>query len=250
MKISPSYFVTSIAIIASLVYFSSCSPVPYANVGQNVPLLKNKGEAMLVASSSATDDASGLGIQAALAVDSSWAIMTSFYSMKNNPNTDWRGRGTYFELGAGKFKVIGNSNFAYDVFAGVGFAGIQNNDGAGSSLDINFMKPFVQGSIGLATKWLDVAFTPRLAVPFYTNHENRLSDPTQHAQAETYFDDHKSKFVFEPGFTVRGGYRGFKANLNFCVSSFSVDEAYSDVSINNLYVGLGLSALISKRYSD
>ncbi len=236
-------------IIFSTFNLTSCSPVPYGNVGQNVPLLKNKGEVHFTGNIANTDDANGVGIQAAVAVDSSWALMASFYNVKNNPNTDWNGNGRYVELGVGKYAVIGKSKWVYDVFAGIGFGGIKNDNGIGSSLNLNFAKPFVQGSIGFTTEWIELAFTPRLALPFYTSHENNLTDLEHRAQAELYFKENKTKFVFEPGITFRFGYKGIKANLNMCVSSFSLNEQYSDVSINNLYFGAGIAALISKRYN-
>jgi hypothetical protein len=211
-------------------------------------MLKHKGDVSLNGSYANTDDAHGLGLQAAVAVDSSLALMTSFYSLKNNQNTDWQGRGRYFEMGIGKYGAKRNSNFVYDVFAGVGFGRIDNNNGAGSSLSVNFAKPFVQGSVGFTTKWVEVAFTPRFALPIYTSHQNKLTDAAQHDQTEIYFKHNKNQFVFEPGITFRFGYENVKANLNFCASTFTLDEQYSDVNINNLYLGLGISALISKRY--
>lgn len=238
------------AIIFLMVYISSCSPVPYGNVGQNVPMLKNKGEVSVTANYANTDDANGLGIQGAVAVDSSLALMTSFYSLKNNRNTDWKGSGKYFELGAGKYGLMGRSKFVFDVFGGVGFGGIKNNSGTGSALDLNFVKPFVQGSIGLSGKWIEVALTSRFALPVYTNYKNSLTDSSQHAQIAAYYEENKSRFVFEPGITFRFGYKSVKANLSFCTSSFSLDEKYNDVSINNNYVSAGLAVLISKRYHD
>jgi hypothetical protein len=248
MKIPHALLFSFSLIIFSITYLSSCSPVPYGNVGQNVPMLKNKGEVSLTGSYASTDDATGVGFQAAVAADSSLALMTSFYSLNNNPTTDWNGSGRYFELGAGRYGGIGNSNFVYDIFAGVGFGGIKNDNGVGSSLNINIAKPFVQGSIGLLTKWVEVAFTSRFALPVYTNYENNLSDPDERAQAETYFKDNKSQFVFEPGFTFRFGFKAVKANFSFCTSSFRLDDDYSDVSINSNYLSAGVAVLVSKRY--
>lgn len=237
------------AVILFITYLSSCSPVPYANVGQNVPMFRNKGEVSFTGGLGSTEDAQGVGLQAAVAADSSLALIASFYSLKNNDNTDWTGSGSYIEFGAGRYGVINKSICIYDVFGGIGFGGIKNQSGS-SSLDIKFMKPFVQGSIGITSKWMDVAFTPRFALPIYTSYKNQLTDPEQRMQAEAFFKESKSQFVFEPGVTLRFGYKGVKANLGFCVSTFSLDEQYSDVSTNNTYLTAGLAFLISKRYED
>lgn len=249
MKTHAPLLLSICAIILFITYLSSCSPVPYANVGQNVPMLRNKGEVSFTGGLGSTEDAQGVGLQAAVAADSSLALMASFYSLKNNDNTDWTGSGSYIEFGAGRYGVINNSIWVYDVFGGVGFGGIKNQSGM-SSLDIKFMKPFVQGSIGLTTKWVEVAFTPRFALPIYTSHKNQLTDPEQRMQADAYFKNNKSQFVFEPGLTFRFGYKGVKGNFGLCLSSFSLDEQYSDVSVNSTYLTAGLAILISKRYAD
>lgn len=240
----------TILLVIAVIALNSCSPVPYANVGQNVPLFKTKGEVRLAGHYSSTDDAAGVGLQAAAAIDSSFAVMSSFYSLKSiGYDNDWDGDGRYFEIGLGKFKTIGHSNFMYDVFAGVGFGSIRNNNNAGSSLNVNFMKPFLQSSIGLSTPWFEVAFTPRFAVVHNTNYENNLIDPNHHNQAENYFRDNKTKFVVEPGITFRAGYKGLKANLNLSLSSYDPGDEFEESSPNTAYFGIGLTALISKRYS-
>lgn len=239
-----------VAILVVVTCLPSCSPVPYGNVGQNVPMLKHKGEVSLSGSFASTDDASGAGFQAAVAVDSSLALMGSVYSLTNNENTDWQGSGRYSELGIGRYAVIRGSDFVYDVLGGVGFGRIANKDGAGSSLNINFVKPFVQGSIGLTTKWIEVALTSRLALPVYTGHENGMTDPGDRAEAEAYFEDNKSKFVFEPGINFRFGYKNVKASLSYCTSTFSLDGKYDNISVNNNYLGAGLTVLISNRYNQ
>ncbi len=250
MKYASSFYTITIVIAAGLLNFS-CSPVPYANVGQNVPLFKTKGEVRLAGHYSTTDDAAGIGLQAAAAIDSSLAVMSSFYSLKADEYADgWDGHGRYFEIGLGKFKTIGHSNFVYDIFAGVGFGRIENHDNAGSSLNVNFMKPFVQSSIGLSTPWFELAFTPRFALVNNTNFENKLIDPVDYSQAENFFRKNKTKFVVEPGLTMRAGYKGLKANFNFSVSSYNPGAEFEESSPNIVYLGIGVSALISKRYSE
>lgn len=76
--------------------FYSCSPVPYAVIGHNTPLLQTKDEVNLNAALASTDHASGLQLQTAWAFDSSWAIISSFYTMKSEGSWDepeqWNGK--------------------------------------------------------------------------------------------------------------------------------------------------------------
>ena len=111
------------------------------------------------------------------------------------------------------------------------------------------MKPFIQSSIGLSTPWFEVALTPRLALVNNTNYENNLVDPDDRNHAENFFRENKNKFVFEPGLTVRGGYKGLKANINLSLSSYDPGDEFEESSPNTAYIGIGLTALISKRYS-
>lgn len=229
---------------------SGCSPVPYANVGLNVPMLKEKGEVNLNASYGNTDDAEGIALQAAAAVDSSLSIMASFYLLKNVSNSDWEGRGNYFEFGAGKFgKVSENGKFIYDAHLGLGFAGIKNESG-NSSLDVNFIKPFLQGSIGFNHKIIDVALTSRFAVVNFTDYTFRFDDVTYSAEATEFFKENKRKFVFEPGITVRVGYEAIRLSIQFCTSTFTVEEEFSNSNINSDYISVGLNALIGKRWNE
>src|SRR5690349_23747567 len=97
-----------ISAFVAICLISSCAPVVYAPVGQNVPLLKNKGDITFNASAASTEDAGGVGLQFASALDSSFALISSLYFMghKSEDNVDgdseWEGRGSYFEIGAGK----------------------------------------------------------------------------------------------------------------------------------------------------
>ncbi len=75
-----------ILLISTAALFSSCNPVLYSTVGQNVPLFTEKGEVTLQAGYAASfgnnTDADGVAIQAAYAVSNSIAVMGSFYSLK------------------------------------------------------------------------------------------------------------------------------------------------------------------------
>lgn len=236
----------TLPILLLILTLNGCSPVPYANVGLNVPMLKQKGEVNLNASYGTTEDAEGFALQTAAAVDSSLSIIASLYIMKNLAHTDWEGKGSYFEFGAGKFgNVSANGKFIYDAHLGLGFGSIRNESG-NSSLDVKFIKPFLQGSIGFNHKIIDVALTSRFAVVNFTDNTFRFDDVTYSAEATEFFRDNKTKFVFEPGVTVRVGYEAIRLSLQFCTSTFTVEERFSNSNINSDYFGVGLNALIGR----
>src|SRR5688572_22818447 len=166
-----TYFLISLAV--ACIGVSSCSPVLYTTVGQNVPLFKQKGEVAFSGGSAATsheDDVSsaeGFNIQAAAAIDSSLSIMCSLYSLKNmDADNDWIGKGNYFELGIGKFKQSSKSKLIGEVFCGVGFGEIKNSSTFGD-ISEHYIKPFIQPSGGFSSKIVDVAITTRVAMVFF-----------------------------------------------------------------------------------
>lgn len=238
--------------ILAITLLHSCSPVVYSTTGHVVPLFRRQGEVTLSGGYSNTNDGQGFNVQAAGAITPRWALLTSVYSMSDKSSDGWSGHGTYFEGGGGYFGSIGVSNtFIYETFAGVGFAGIRN-DYQNSSLDVNFIKPFIQPSIGVSQKWLDVAITPRFGVVSYTNHEIQTTDDNYRTAAENYFNDQKTTFVFEPGMTIRIGAKNLKLQIQYNISTFSyhAENANSNANptINNQYLGIGLHYLLSDRY--
>jgi hypothetical protein len=243
---------TSLFFFILLLPFDSCSPVVYSTTGHVVPLFREKGEATLSGGYATSNDGEGFHVQAAGAVSDKWALITSVYAMSEKSSDRWAGHGTYFEVGTGRFGSFGTNNtFIYETFAGIGFAGIKNTY-QNSSLDVNFMKPFIQPSVGISQKWLDVALTPRFGVVSYTHHDIQTSDAAYRTAAENYFADQKTTFVFEPGLTLRVGAKNLKLQLQYNISTFSYHaedaNSNSNPSINNQYVGIGLHYLLSTRY--
>lgn len=244
--------IQALSFTTFLIFAASCSPVVYSTIGQNVPLLRNKGEFSINASAASSDDGEGGGFQFAAAPDSNFAIITSFYSLKNETSDEWQGRGSYFELGAGRFGHMDPKNkiFIAEIFLGIGYGGIRNSDQNSSSrLDVRFIKPFIQPSIGISGTWYDVALTPRVAWVSYTSQLVSVDDPELRTQAEQFFDDKKNTIVFEPGFTLRLGYKSIRGQLQYNASTFSYREN-SDVNINNQFLSMGIHWLISKRFRE
>jgi hypothetical protein len=236
----------------ALLLIQSCSPVVYSTTGHVVPLFREKGEATLSGGYATSNNGEGFHVQAAGAVSDKWALLTSVYTMSEKSSDRWTGHGTYFEAGAGHFGSFGSDDvFIYETFAGIGFAGIKNTYQS-SRLDVNFIKPFIQPSIGISRKWFDVALTPRFGIVSYTSHEIQTSDAAYRAAAENFFDDQKTTFVFEPGLTLRVGAKNLKLQLQYNISTFSYhaedDNSNLNPSINNQYIGIGLHYLLSARY--
>mgnify|MGYP005754825617 CR=1 FL=1 len=227
--------------------FQSCGPVMYSNVGQNTPLFKEKGEFTGNAGfaySGPSEDAGGVGLQAAYAVSDHWAVISSFYSMGDSDPEGWRGRGSYFEIGGGYFGYNNNKRLVYELLGGVGFGSIKNNSNTENRfVDLSFTKPFIQPSIGYSVEHFEIAFTPRIGAASFGSISYNLN-PEHKESLDQWINDYDGNFFLEPGITLRGGMKNVKLHLQYVFSTFG-DEAYS----NTGFFSTGLQFLISeKRY--
>lgn len=257
MKTNLLYSALALASVA--VAISSCSPVLYSNVGQNVPLFHKKGEGalsigfMMVSGDgyaanpfNIVEDNPGLSMQFALAVDSSVAIFSSLNSLK--ANSDWNVKGSYFEAGGGLFKHNSKTHLIGELFAGIGYGVIKNSSDVDTEvINAKFIKYFIQPSGGFSTKAFDMAFTPRIGVVDYIYHSE-----TDSPLINEFFKEKKTSLVFEPGVTMRFGYKNIKIQYQMNYSTFSYkpngyDEDEFD-PVMDMYGSLSLFILISNRW--
>lgn len=233
---------------------SSCSPVLYSTTGQNVPLFRSKGEVMMNAGyftiqdndlSSYYDPENGFNAQFAAAVDSSVAIMSSVYTLKTGSDSDWKIKGSYFEAGVGVFKHNEVSKLTGELFAGIGLGSMKNSYDL-ENVDANYLKFFIQPSGGFSSKVLDMAFTPRMGLVTYTKHDSNVEDP----QVDDYFSEKKTTFVFEPGITIRMGYKNIKLQYQFNYTTFHYKGTDEFDPVSNAAGSFNVFVLISDRWKD
>jgi hypothetical protein len=242
-------------MIVMLVGITSCSPVLYSTVGQNVPLFKEKGEVSMGAGLASADNGTGLSVQLSGAVGNHVALLGSFYSLseENADDDAWSGSGSYGEFAVGAFGTLNaQGNLVYEVFGGIGSGKIEN-ERYESPTNVKFIKPFIQPSIGYTSKWFEAAFTPRIGVVSYTDHTFTWDDPTEKLMLERAFEEAKNTFVFEPGLTIRTGYKGIKLQLQYSYTNFDAWDEFPDgekPSTNTDFFSIGLNYMISKRYRE
>jgi hypothetical protein len=241
---------------------TSCAPVLYSTVGTNVPLLKEKGEVVVSGGMSQVDNksndylyyysgASGFNLQFAAAIDSNLAIISSFYSLRNKDSQEeWTGNGTYFEAGIGKFGSGKKSkNLIGEIFIGTGFGSISNAY-PGAHINASYLKPFLQPSGGVRTKYFDFALTPRFGMVFFTGHNVSGLEDEEDQIISDFFFDKKATFVFEPGFTIRAGIKNVKLQYQINYTTFNYSKTVDDEEfdpVNQVYSSLGIYFLFSKK---
>jgi hypothetical protein len=131
-----------------------------------------------------------------------------------------------------------------EIFLGLGYGAIQNNNN-GSHIETKFLKPFIQPSGGLTTKYFDILFTPRIAMVSLISNSTRALTPSDTQEANQFFNDKKHTVVIEPGVTMRIGYKNVKLQFQYNYSSFK--ESLTIDPVNNRYGSLGLYILVPKQ---
>lgn len=243
---------TRFSIFCLAILAASCSLVLYSPVGQNVPLFREKGEALISAGIGSSDTqlftllgesnyADDPYVQAAFAFDSSLAVMSNYYKMHDREEVDAevKGHGSQFEIAIGKFWPIENSKWVGEVYLGAGTTSIKNQVN-GDALNVKYLKTFVQPSIGYRGRIFEFAFTTKIGVVNYTHFTNQLSDQAQFTTAESFYKRNKSVIVFEPGFTYRIGWKNIKFQVQTCATTFSHSGWEGYETVNQLYGGFGL----------
>ncbi|HLT71659.1 MAG TPA: hypothetical protein VKZ75_03375 [Cyclobacteriaceae bacterium] len=240
---------TSYAILIALLgaLLTSCSPVLHTAVGHNVPLLREKGEARFGGGYAETDVASGASLQIATAIDSSLAICALFHSLSSSNSSDeWSGSGTYIDVMMGKFGNFSNGRFVWEVFAGLGYCAMKN-EYVGDYVNAKYVKPYVQPSIGIVGKIAEFALTPRIGLVNYTSQSYNLSDIQLRNAVDEFFDEKGTTFVFEPGVTLRVGYKSVKIQAQYSYTTFSFNNAEWD-PVEADFLSIGIDFLIPDRF--
>jgi hypothetical protein len=239
--------------LATAMGVTSCSPVLYTTSGQNVPLFREKGEvAFNVGYFGIPDvvsdvpyfydtDIKGYAGQFAAAIDSSVAVMSSFYTLK--ASDEWEVKGTYFDAGVGIFNH--GKEFTGEIFAGIGVGSMKNSYDF-EKIDAKYLKFFIQPSGGFTSKVIDMAFTPRIGWVTYTKHSSNVTDPL----VEDFFSQKKTTFVFEPGVTIRMGYKNVKFQYQYNYSTFSYEGTDEFDPVGNRFSSFSLYVLITDRWND
>lgn len=223
----------------SFLALTSCSTKYYIPNSQNVPMLKEKGEADI----NVGTDGSQADFQAAYAVGNAVAVqangMVVFPQDDDNSNG---GKGNYFEGGIGFFKNL-SDHVLFDTYliGGIGsmenhFPGtVQDHPSTTGKISANLYRLGLQPSISYYTEYFSVSGSARFVNLNYSNIEGSLY--FDNLDQSVYLNDNRSNFLIEPALTVRGGLENIKLQLQY-LYSFNVSNSDFPQSKDLLTVGL------------
>ena len=147
-------------LLAISLFITGCTHYYYVPLTQNVPLFREKNEALITGSYGAGDESTSIEIQGAYAVSGNIGIIADFMSARGgdvSSNEDW-GKGTYFDAAIGYFKPV-NKYGVFEIYGGLGTSSQHHNyvqyssSGgitSGGTSYLTFIKPFT------AILWIQV----------------------------------------------------------------------------------------------
>jgi hypothetical protein len=239
---------TLIIAAAATAMFSSCSTTMYVSNAVNVPLLKEKGEVKINVDQN--------DLQMSVAVGENLGVMVNGFYKSHTADNNYSHKGQLAEVGVGYFRPLGHENVIFETYGGIGVGTLSkrenfrapDNSAYTASFSAQGTKLFLQPSIGYASRYFDVAFTPRFSFVKYTRFNSEYYTDLQ--LAEDYLDNDRIKdgmFAFaEPAITLRGGYKFIKLQLQY---GLTMNMGTKDIRHDNSFSSIGLVLDLAKWYN-
>jgi hypothetical protein len=220
---------------------SSCAHSYYIPKGPNVPLFTEKNEFHGSISVGAGEISSSTDVQAAYAISDHFGAMTDFMSSSGNMYDDKNSAKTrYFDGALGYFKPF-DKFMVFEVFGGIGTGNQKHeyystswNSGQTTSdgkADIHFTKFFLQPSLGATFNAFDIALSTSLIRLNYNIKMNTVINSSPHNEELKYIAENNNPLLLEPAFTIRGGWKYVKVQLQYVYSlNLTTPEMYMEKS--------------------
>ncbi len=218
----------------------------------NVPLFKEKGESRATLALSEGEETSALEVQAAHSISDKYAAALNFMYASGGSGKDF-GEGKYLEGAFGYYKPLAKSK-VFEVFGGIG-AGNQHhdysigvfgmNDVYKGFSELSFTKVFVQPSIGYSSNIFDVALSTRFSNLYFHKVNNQIDSGISDLVEVNKISQNRNSILFEPGITLRAGWKQAKLQLQF---NTSTNLTHPQLKFEYYNLNIGLFIAIADRY--
>lgn len=235
--------------IGGLFFFNSCTTQMYVSNTVNAPLLKERGEVQLTATSN--------DLQAAVAVAKNVGIMANGYYKNYTASNNYKHDGMLGEAAVGYFTPLLDNHFVFETYVGGGAGRVhkqeqftdQNDNKYMASFNAKAAKVFIQPDIGYKSRFFDLVASSRFSFVKYNSFTQ--SNYTQQQLAEDYLDNNNLTgplFMFaEPALTVRGGYKFIKLQFQY---GLTINMTANQIRQSNNFSSLGLVIDIARWYNQ
>lgn len=223
-------------LAANAALLTACHHVYYAPSTVNIPMLEKKGEGRATAlyTSGSESSCKGGELQLAYAPGAHFGLQFNAMSAGLTENTgtiDESGKGRYAEFAGGYFQKF-DRLWVAEVYGGFGGGSVRNDYGYGNHSTTGITKFFLQPSLSLRSRNVEVGFATRLSVVNWKVKNTLMKDATSSsAETElTYIRSLPSFFVVEPGLLLRVGGDHFKiqGSLTFSNPRFNAYEGLTE----------------------
>ena len=222
------------------VIWSGCANYYLPNSHQ-VPLLTKKGDARLALT--ATDHSSEIVSPYGVEFQGSYAATDKIGVVLNSTVAISFGGEVYkyLDLGGGYFKANSLENFIFETYGGVGFGNSSRAFIDGSFYNnTNFVKYYVQPSLGYRAKNFELALSWRLASLNFTEMSNSGVLDVANQNIVQSIQNKPSSILSEPAVTVRLGLKAVKLQAQWGWSH-SLSGGYYPQGQSYLNVGFFIS---------
>lgn len=247
MKKVSVYFIISIALLSLF----SCSHYYYAPNKLNVPMFEKEKEFSASAAMSFGNELGAYEFQTAYAATNNIGIMANAI-FADVTSGDEYGKGYLIEAGGGYFSPL-NKYYVFDIYGGFGFGNVENGYGGQGNGFINsnyseldFKRFFIQPSLGLTTRYIDIILSSRFAGLYYTDFYYPVNLYERDLEHLRYIEDNPFSMIFEPAATIRLGYKVLKFQIQIVYSLNINNPRLQQEEVN---LNLGVCLLIGKEYN-
>jgi hypothetical protein len=250
---SIKYICFRLIVLIFALILEGCAHLYYLPSNHNVPLLKEKNEFHGSISIGGSPVMSGSDVQAALALTDHLAIMTNYMSSKYPDDLDDKNQanGKYLEGAAGYFNLF-NRFYVFEVYGGFGscfqhheyYDALHNNTYLGKS-DLTFVKSFLQPSIGVTFNAFDIALTSGFSRINFNKLKYSVDQNSRYYDELDMISKNRTSFLFEPGITIRGGWKIVKIQFQYLRS---INLSTDALNFEPIKYSLGIYISLSKNY--
>jgi hypothetical protein len=215
-------------LVASMLFLSSCSRYYYKPNAINTPLFTDGMQGHLVAAGSIGGDGDDgdrttfADLQASFSPIKHLGLIGNYstYNYTPSSSTGTPARAHLLEGGIGGYIPVGKRKvkMVAELYTGMGGGKLR------SDVDMDVQRYFIQPGIGMRSPWVDAAFNFKWSFVNYSNLDDNgrgTSYLIDQQLMDMYGNNRidKGTFTFlEPGFTVRGGYKFIKVQLQLAMS--------------------------------
>ncbi len=230
-----------------------CKHVYYLPNAQQVPMFRQKGESRIAFQSGGASESSSKEINAAYAVTKHVAIMANYMAVRGGDSSkykDW-GKGNYCEAAIGYYEPLGKA-FLFETYFGGSYSnqthrytdfGFYGSNTYGGSANLYFTKLFIQPSIGANLKGVAFALSTRISKVHFYNIDNQILSTTSiEFQRLNDISKNYNSVLIEPAFTIRGGFKYVKLQLQVQLSSNLTNK---DLLFENSNTSIGICFNVS-----